>query len=81
MNKIVSIMMGTFMLVSVGNAASFTDPGQKWICTTNASESTVEADKVADDIMAHTERAAMIVFKNALDHCRDCTKITCESKN
>ena len=55
-----------------------TSMDSKWICTTNASSSDVAADKAADDQMAKVQGSAVKSFEFASQHCRDCTKITCE---
>jgi len=52
----------------------------KWICTTNASASDIQAEKDADAKMANTAMSADEGFKFAMDHCRDCTKVTCEKQ-
>jgi hypothetical protein len=71
-----------FLLGScVSFAATQTDMSAKWICTTNASSSDVDADKAADDKMANTAGSAAESFTFAAQNCRDCTKITCEAKN
>lgn len=52
----------------------------KWLCTTNASSSDLDADKAADDQMANTAAVAAESFAFATKNCRDCTKITCEAQ-
>lgn len=49
-----------------------------WHCTTNASSSDVEADKLADKEMSEMKKSAADAYAFAAKHCRDCTKITCE---
>ena len=63
---------------STGMAATKTGLHSHWICTTNASSSSVDSDKKTDDKMAKTEESAAAAFATATAHCRDCTKITCE---
>lgn len=70
----------TLLVTSTGFAATTTDMDSKWICTTNASSSSVEAEKTADDKMAKEEGSAKSSFDFAAKNCRDCTKITCEAK-
>jgi len=62
-------------------AATATNLTQNWICTTNASSSSVAADKNADKKMADTKSAVSSSFLYAEKNCRDCTKITCEVQN
>lgn len=59
-------------------AARATDLTKKWICTTNASSSEAAVDKSADEQMKTAKGTANSSFKFAEEHCRDCTKITCE---
>ncbi|MGQ3888637.1 hypothetical protein ACQUW5_06340 [Legionella sp. CNM-1927-20] len=49
-----------------------------WMCTTNASSSDVQADKMADEKMAQQKMSVEKAFEFAAKNCRDCTKITCE---
>ena len=51
-----------------------------WICTTNASSSSLPADNAADDEMAKVAKSAAEAFGFAANNCRDCTNITCETK-
>ena len=67
-----------FLITSTVFAATSTDMNSQWICTTNASSSSVEADKNADDQMAKNQSSAKESFEFAANHCRDCTEITCE---
>ncbi|RUR04723.1 hypothetical protein [Legionella sp. km772] len=71
---LISLFLSSFSLFAV----SATDLTKNWICTTNASSSDVAADKAADDQMKNTKGTADASFKFAAEHCRDCTKITCE---
>ncbi len=80
MKKITTILLGLFLGTSVF-AASSTDMGSKWICTTNASSSDVQADKDADDKMAKQQDSASNAYAFAAQNCRDCTKITCEAQD
>lgn len=83
MKKITPYLVGGSLLLSsfIGFAATKTDVSAKWICTTNASSASASADKTADDKMAKNAGSASSVFKFAVHHCRDCTKITCEVKS
>jgi len=75
------IIAGVFVIAaSTSMAAAEVKTGlhSHWLCTTNASTSTVSSDKAADDKMAKTEQSATSAFAFASSHCRDCTKITCE---
>lgn len=80
MKRIPFVFAGV-MLAATSVCAANTDMTSNWVCTTNASSSDVEADKAADKQMADTARAADEAFNFAGQHCRDCTKITCEVKN
>jgi len=72
------IVAGVLVLTaSTGIAATKTGLHSHWICTTNASSSSVDTDKKADDKLAKTEASAASAFASATAHCRDCTKITC----
>lgn len=55
-----------------------TDMHKNWTCMTNASSSDVKDDQDADKAMS-TAGSVDKNFKEASKHCRDCTKITCES--
>lgn len=70
-----------FLISSTAFAAGVTDMEAKWICTTNASSSSVEAEKAADDKMAKEHGSASASFDFAAKNCRDCTKITCEAQD
>ena len=73
------IAAGIFVMVATTSiAATKTKLHSHWICTTNASSSSIKADKAADDKMAKTEASAKAAFALAASNCRDCTKITCE---
>lgn len=76
-------LITTFLISgsSFAVAASATDMTTKWICTTNATSSSMAADKEADDQMAKTSGSAADSFAYATKYCRDCTKITCEAKD
>lgn len=49
-----------------------------WICTTNASNSDNVKEQTADSNMEKTQKSATEAFAYATEHCRDCTKVTCE---
>ena len=73
------IVAGVFAIsASTSMATAKTDLRSHWICTTNASSSSVDADKAADDKMAKTTRSVAKAIAFASANCRDCTKITCE---
>ena len=82
MKKITSLLVGTGLafMVSASFAAGPTSMDTSWSCTTNASSSSVAAEKSADDQMANTTKSATEAYAFAAKNCRDCTKITCESK-
>jgi hypothetical protein len=50
---------------------------KKWMCETNATKSSNQAEMKADESMAKMARSAKDAFDYALKHCRDCTKISC----
>lgn len=55
-----------------------TDMRHNWTCSTNATSSDKQKDKDADKKMA-TAASLNKNMKEAAQHCRDCTKITCEA--
>lgn len=73
-------MVGLLSASALTFAAENTSMTSDWICTTNASSSDVEADKVADKKAADHAQSAADSFAFAAQHCRDCTKITCKYK-
>ncbi len=82
MNRISSLLLGTgFVLIAATGFAGTTSLDGHWTCTTNASSSSVDADKNADNEMSEKAKSASDAFAFASKHCRDCTKITCESDN
>ena len=82
MKRISSLLIGASFIVmsSAGMAAAVTSLDANWICTTNASSSSLEADKANDKLMSETAKSATDAFSFASQNCRDCTKITCEIK-
>lgn len=82
MKKIMPILIGSSLMLasSVGFSATATDMSNNWICTTNASRASTDADKAADNKMAKTVTSASAAYSKAAKNCRDCTKITCEIK-
>ena len=82
MKKIISLLIGTgfAFMMSAAFADGPTSMDANWSCTTNASSSSVAAEKAADDQMANGTKSAADAFAFAAKNCRDCTKITCESK-
>jgi len=83
MKMLSTIICSTLILAaSTSFAVTKTDmDATKWICTTNASSSDVEADKAADKQMADTGSSSAKAYAFAAQNCRDCTKITCEVKD
>lgn len=82
---ILSLTLATFSSVGFANImgtdreeVKTTNLSERWTCTTNASRSDVEADKIVDKEMAEKKKSAVDAFSFAAKHCRDCTKITCE---
>lgn len=76
------LVAGIFVLATTTTmAATKTAMDANWICTTNASSSSVEADKAADDKMAKSATTAADAYAFAASNCRDCTKITCEAQS
>lgn len=51
-----------------------------WVCETNASSASSEADKRNDENMKKA-KSVKAAFDFAMQHCRDCTKITCSMEN
>ncbi len=80
MKGIISLMIaGVFVIAtSTTMAATKTNLDSHWVCTTNASSSSVEAEKATDDKMAKAASSAVDAFAFASSNCRDCDKITCE---
>lgn len=82
--KGINYLIGTGLLVLISTtsmADSITKMNANWICTTNASSSSIESEKAADDKMAKNAVSAVEAFNYAAANCRDCTKITCEAQN
>ena len=69
-----------FMFSNWTFAQSKTNIDAGWVCTTNASSSSVKADKDADDEMANVKKSAKDAFLFAADNCRNCNSIECEVK-
>lgn len=72
----------TIFMISIGMSTSVfanlkMNNAHKWVCQTNASSSSNDKDKKADEMMK-TAKSGKEAFKFAMEHCRDCTKITCE---
>jgi hypothetical protein len=80
MKNILNLVVAIIFVVTASTsiAAAKTGLHSHWICTTNASSSSVKSDKAADDKMAKTAGSAANAFAFATANCRDCTKITCE---
>lgn len=83
MKKIFSLIIASNLILaaSISFAANKTDINTNWVCTTNASSPSTDADKAQDDQMAKTASSAVKAYSMAVQNCRDCTKITCEVKN
>jgi hypothetical protein len=76
------MVTGLFVLATTSSfAATKTAIDAHWICTTNASSSTLDADKAADTKMAKSSSSAADAYAFAVSNCRDCTKITCEAQS
>lgn len=72
------IVTGVFVLAtSTSMAATKTNLDSNWICTTNASSSSIDAEKATDAQMAKAASSAVDAFAFASSNCRDCTTITC----
>lgn len=79
--KMTTLVITSALFAATTAYAGNTDLTSNWICTTNASSSDVQADKAADQQMADKAQAIADAFSMASQHCRDCTKITCEVKS
>ena len=83
MKGMLPIILGASLVLAFSNGfAKETTPTSmdtKWTCTTNASGSSVKADKEADKQMK-TSKSASDAFSFAAQNCRNCTKITCKAK-
>lgn len=81
MNKFILLIGGILIsTLSFAHTNTHSNLNNNWYCTTNASSATSDADKASDDKMAKNYSSANKSFEFAAQHCRDCTKITCESK-
>lgn len=84
MKGILTFVIGCFFIFSASismAADSKTAMDGQWLCTTNASSASNDADKDADKKMANNQDSAAAAFAFAAQNCRDCTKITCEFQN
>jgi hypothetical protein len=84
MKKYLSFMALAVCIASspmLSAATPSTPVNVNWTCTTNASSSSLAADKAADLQMKDGAKSAVSAFAFAVANCRDCTKITCESNN
>lgn len=75
------ILAGVFVVTASTSLAATTKMQSSWVCTTNASSSSVDSEKKADDKMAKAKKSVSSAFAYAKAHCRDCTKITCEAES
>ena len=85
MKKIIqSTIAGLFVIAVSTSMAATTAPktnlDSSWICTTNASSSSIDSEKATDAKMGKTVSSAVDAFAFASSNCRDCTKITCEAQ-
>ncbi|MBA2655803.1 MAG: hypothetical protein H0U70_02325 [Tatlockia sp.] len=83
MKTIKSLLIASSLILASSAFAdnmAATDIAANWACTTNASSASTDADKLADEQMAKNYTSASKAFDAAAQNCRDCTKITCESK-
>ncbi len=82
MKGILTAIMAGSLVFAASTATAMSDTktamDSHWICTTNASSSSLEADKAADNQMANSAKSSTDAFAFASANCRDCTKITCE---
>lgn len=80
MKGILSLVLSGLVLVSTSGFAADTKTSldSKWICSTNASSASTDADKATDKQMSDTAKSAADAYAFAAANCRDCTKITCE---
>lgn len=78
--KGLKITLAAFFIAAsqISFAAGQTDLTKNWTCTTNASSSSVAAEKAADNKMADNKTSIQNAFGLAASNCRDCNKITCE---
>lgn len=74
------LFSGLICISSFAFAETVTSLSTNWVCTTNASSSDNDADKNADKQMSDNAQSAANAFAFAAQHCRDCTKITCNTK-
>lgn len=75
--KKISILFASMIFAGASFAATTTSLSANWVCTTNASSSSVEAEQAADKDMAENAKSAAEAYALATKNCRDCTKITC----
>lgn len=82
MKSISSLLLAAgLVLMSSVALAKTTSLDANWTCSTNASSSSVDADKAADKEMSGTAKSAVDAYAFAAKNCRDCTKITCEAND
>ena len=81
--KRISLLLATGLIfaASTSIAVTVTSLDKNWTCSTNASSSSLSADKAADKDMSETPRSAYEAYSMASKNCRDCTKITCEAND
>lgn len=82
MKKIIQLTIAGLFFTAVSTSmaettASKTNLDTNWICTTNASSSSIDAEKATDAKMQKATSSAVDAFSFASSNCRDCTKITC----
>lgn len=79
-SKTAILALGVFLSTGVLANKNHSN-SQMWICETNASSASTDADKKADDMMSKKAMSGKDAFNFALKHCRDCTKITCSTES
>lgn len=83
MKNIFNLLVGSVLILGTTGviaADTKTSLDKNWVCSTNASSSSVAADTSADEQMENSAKSAADAFAFASQNCRDCTKITCETK-
>ena len=83
MKRIIQLTVASLLVtvVSTSMAAASdqkTNLDANWICTTNASSSSIDSEKATDAKMATAASSAVDAYAFASSNCRDCTEITCK---
>lgn len=82
MKRTIALLFSVAFIFGVSNVNAddkSTAMDANWTCTTNASTSATDTEKDADKQMSDA-KSATEAFAFASANCRDCTKITCETK-